>query len=468
MRRTLLAAVVLASGLGAAHAADLRDAWQAARQHHPDMAAAASVRAAADARRLQASRLWNPTLAAQAAGGAMGASTSIQGAAFSMPGSPPVPGVGFDTSARTGSGARWGLEARMPLYSPERSAQQRQLLLSADLADLQAASAQQQLMLRTAQLYLGAVLAQQQHQLLQHQQQTTDRAWSEAQDRFTLGDAPITDVREAEARARLTAAQAQAAEVEMQIARGALANITGWDAGKLPPLHAPAARAPAPLAPLAHWLDRAAQDNLQVRTQAQAVTLATQEAAKATRAAGSKVDLVAQAGGEHLSGSGRYGAASNTARQYLVGVQVQVPLYTGGQRPARLKELLHLQDKAAADLDSARLATAQQVQSTWLQLQAGDARIRALETAQQAAELRLQATQLGRTVGDRTTLELLQAHSDAVAAKSQLLQQQVRLVLDWLQLLALAGALDEAALAGTTQGEGAAPTPATAQPQHAR
>ena len=458
MRKLLLSTALLACGMGAAQAADLREAWLAARQQHPDMAAAAATRAAGEARRVQANRLWNPSVTAQAAAGAMGSQTSAQGAAFSMPGTPQTSGVGFDTSVRSGPGTRWGVEARMPLYNPERSAQGRQLLLSADLAELQAASVQQQLMLRTAQQYFSAVLAQQQRALLLRQQQATDRALKEAQDRFAMGDSPITDVREAEARAQANAALVQAADVEMQIARQALAQTTGWNPEQLPPLHLPASwgnvtaalHDGSALAPLPHWLDLAARDNLQVRTQAQALALAEQEATKAARFASTKVDLVAQAGGDHLSGTGRWGSASNSARQYMVGVQIQVPLYTGGQLDARHQELLRLQDKAQADLDSARLAVTQQVRTSWLHLQAGAARTQALESALRAAQIRLEATQLGRQVGDRTTLDLLQAHNDAMQSQSNLLGHQTRMAQERLQLMALTGQLDEAALQTAT------------------
>ena len=458
MRQSLLIAALLASGMSATQAADLRDAWLAARQQHPDMAAAAATRAAGEARRLQADRLWNPAVTAQGAAGAMGSRTSAQGAAFSMPGTPQTSGVGFDTSVNSGPGARWAVEARMPLYNPERSAQGQQLRLSADLAEIQAASVQQQLMLQTAQRYFAAVLSQQQYALLLRQQEATDRALKEAQDRFTLGDSPVTDVREAEARALANVAQTQAAQVEMQIAHQALAQTTGWNPAQLPPLQLPTPSGneaqhnadTQSLAALPHWLDLAARDNLQVRMQAQALALAEQETAKATRSASTKVDLVAQAGGDHLSGSGRWGSASNAARQYMVGVQIQVPLYTGGQLDARQQELLRLQDKAQADLDSARRSVAQQVHTTWLQLQAGASRSQALESARRAAQVRLEATQLGRQVGDRTTLDLLQAHNDAMQAQSHLLEHKARMAQARLQMLALADQLDEAALQSAT------------------
>jgi outer membrane protein len=274
-------------------------------------------------------------------------------------------------------------------------------------------------------------------------------------------------VREAEARALAVSAQVQAADIEMQIARQALAQTTGWNPTQLPPLHLPAqvdgaaaaASQEVAIAPLPEWLATAARDNLLVRTQTQALALAEQEAAKAARAASTKVDVVSQAGGDHLSGSGRWGAASNAARQFVVGVQIQVPLFTGGQQDARQQELLRLRDKAQAELDSTHLAIAQQVHATWLQLQAGAARTVALESAHRAAQSRLEATQLGREVGDRTTLELLQAQNDATLAASNLLQHRVRRAQDRLHLLALAGRLNEAALQSATDADRTLPSP---------
>ena len=46
MRKLLLSAALLACGIGAAQAADLHEAWLAARQQHPDMAAAMVTRPA--------------------------------------------------------------------------------------------------------------------------------------------------------------------------------------------------------------------------------------------------------------------------------------------------------------------------------------------------------------------------------------------------------------------------------------
>ena len=450
MRMKPLWAALLALGLTVAHAADLLQAWQAARQHDPDMAVAQSALQAGQARRDQASALWRPTVAATAAGGAMGSRTSTAGASFSAPAMGTSSDVAFNTSVDNGPGARWSIGARMPIYSPERTAQGRKLTLSADLADVQWQAAEQALMLQTAERYFAVALAQDALRLLQRQQTAVNKALVEAQDRFELGDAPVTDTHEAAARARGIDAQVLAAEVDLQIAQRALADTTGWSVDALQVAPAPALLASPALPALPQWLDQAAAANPGLRQQTLAAEVARQDVAQYARGAGTTADLVAQASREHLSGSGRYGHGSNTAQQHMVGVQVTVPLYTGGQRSARQQELLHLQTKAEAELDRALQQVAQQTRAAWLRLQSGAARTDAQNAALRASQARLDATQLGRQVGDRTTLDLLNAQNDAAGAELAMAQLRTSLTLERLRLLALTGQLDERALHAAT------------------
>jgi outer membrane protein len=215
----------------------------------------------------------------------------------------------------------------------------------------------------------------------------------------------------------------------------------------LPPANAAGTDAAASRS-LEQWQSQALDSNLALRLQALRVQSAQEEAAKYSAAASSTLDLVAQIGQDRISGNGDFGSASNTSGQRMVGVQWSMPVFTGGMRDARQQEALRLQDQAQAELEAARQQTAQQVQSAWLALQTGPARLAALAAAQQASTARLGATQLGRQVGDRTTLDLLQAENDAGAAALALVQARSELLLARLQLSALAGVLDDAQLDG--------------------
>ena len=427
-------------------AADLVDAWRAAQTHDPEFAAAQAARDAGQARREQGASLWRPTLQFSGAAGVGTNETSTTGARFSAPGFGTLDGASFDTSVTNGNLWRWSLQAKQPLINRERDASKRQLELSADAADLEWRVTQQALMLRVAERYFDAALAAEALRVQQRQQVAVERALAEAQDRFKLGDAPVTDTHEASARAEGVRAEVLAAQAALQLKRSALADATGWTDTALQTLALPQGSAPQDVAALQQWLAEVRSANLQLRLLATQIDVARQEAAKHSAMASASVDLVAMAGQDRLSGSGAYGSASNSLNNSMIGVQLNVPLYSGGYRSAREQETLRLADKAVADADRQAQQVAQATRAAWLGLTVGASRLAALNEALRASRSRLEATRLGRKVGDRTTQELLNAENDAAAAELAVQQARVTLLVDRLRLAALAGSLDETQL----------------------
>ena len=193
-------------------------------------------------------------------------------------------------------------------------------------------------------------------------------------------------------------------------------------------------------------ISQALDNNPLLRMQAGQVQVAQQEVAKFSALGSSTLDVVAQAGQDRLTGSGDFGSASNTSNQRMIGLQWTMPLYAGGYRSARQEEVLRLEEKARAELERSRQHISQQTRGTWLALQTGPARLAALNAAHQASLARLDATRLGRQVGDRTTLDLLQAQNDASSAELALVQARSELILSRLQMDAWLGQLDTAHL----------------------
>ena len=429
-----------------AQAMDLMEAWQATRQHDPQSAVSQASRQAGETRRTQAASLWRPAVMLSASAGRMTGETEMTGAHFSAPGLGQSDGVGFATSVNNGTSTRWTLSARQPLFNLERKAQGRQLELAADVAELEWQSAQQDLMLQTTQRYFDVLLVGNKLTLLREQQKAVELALTEAKDRFALGDKPVTDTHEASARAHALRAQVLATQDELALVRSALTDATGVADPALQGLSGTANVLPTSLQPLTHWLAEASGKNPLLRMQSASVQAAQQEVAKYSKAAATTLDLVAQAGRDQLSGNGNFGSASNTASQQMIGLQLNLPLYTGGYRNAKQEEALRLQDKASAELERAKQQISQQTRAAWLALQTGSARLLALAESHKASAARLDATRLGRQVGDRTTLDLLQAQTDASSATLALLQARIELLIKQLRLQALAGQLNEPAL----------------------
>ena len=130
----------------------------------------------------------------------------------------------------------------------------------------------------------------------------------------------------------------------------------------------------------------------------------------------------------------------------MVGVQVNIPLYTGGMRSAKEREAVALADKAEADLQQAQTTVGQQARLLWSAREADAARVRALEEALKAAASRLDATYLGRAVGDRTTLNVLNAQTDHANTAQSLAEARVSAVMNQLRLAAMTSQLDEGEL----------------------
>ena len=430
-----------------AMAAGLMEAWQAAMQNDKEYAVARAAHAAAQPRRDQAAALWRPTVGVVGTVGVATNESEMRGAQFSAPGFGQSRDAGFSTSVTNGSASRWAIAATQPLYDPKRRAERQQLSTSADLADLQWQEAGQRLMLRTVERYLDLALAEEAVRVHRQQLDAVEKAVVEAKDRFMLGDAPVTDTHEAGARLAALRAQVLAAESDVLVRRNLLANTTGLSYGAL------AARLPgrdagrmSPLQPLEFWLDEAQSHNPEIRTRLLAADVARQEATKHGRSSSVTVDLVAQVGRDRLSGSGDFGSASNRGMNRMIGIQVSMPLFTGGYRSAREEEALRLADKAAAEVQHTREQVAQQVRLAWLGLSVGAERVRALEQALSASLARLAATRLGRGVGERTTLDLLDAENESATSSLALAQARIALLMDRLRLAALIGRLDEAAL----------------------
>ncbi|MEB2398811.1 MAG: TolC family protein [Alcaligenaceae bacterium] len=446
MRASLLA-VPLACHAQAPAAVDLAEAWRAAMQSDKEYAVARAAHAAAQPRRDQAAALWRPNVGLVGSVGVATHESETRGAQFSAPGFQQTSGVGFNTSVTSGTSTRWAVAAKQPLYNETRRAEQRQLSTSVDLADLQWQTAWQALMIRTAERYFDLALADETVRVLGQQLDAVQRAATEARDRYKLGAAPVTDTHEAGARLATVRAQLLAAESDVQVKRNLLADTTGLPAGTLAArLPGAGAKRSSPLQPLESWQNEAQSGNPEIRAQVLAAEVAKHEAAKYSVKSSASVDLVAEVGRNRLSGSGDFGSAANSGNSWAVGIQLSVPLYTGGYRSAKEEEALRLTGKAMAEVARTRERVAQQVRSAWLGLSVGAERIRALEQAMHASQARRDATRLGHAVGERSTLDLLNAENEASASRLALSQARIGLLLDHLRLAALVGRLDEAAL----------------------
>ena len=440
-----------------AWAQDLLTVWQAAREHDRTLAVARAAHAASQTGRDQAAALRRPTVSAVLGAGWGQSSTRMDGAQFSAPGMGSSSGVDFATSAR-GTATRAAIVAQYPIINRGREASRAQLELGADMGDVAWRAAQSELALRTAEHYFVLAVAQERLRVAERQALALDKAATEARDRFDVGDSPITDMHEADAALAGVRAQVEAARLQVELSRQTLAQSTG--------LSAPSAQLPARSQPpdggLQDWIDAAQARSPQVQLAQQAVTMAGQELNRRRAGNAASLDLVAQAAQQRIDGRGSFGSSGNRNRDGSVSVLLTVPIYDGGLAGAQALEGARLLDKAQAQLDLAREQVTEQVRAAWLGWQAGQARVAALEQGFTASAARLDATRLGREVGDRTLLDVLNAENDHARATLTLAEARVDQVASRLRLAALVNRLDEALLGEVNAGLASDAVPAAA------
>jgi len=317
-----------------------------------------------------------------------------------------------------------------------------QLNKQAQIAEVQLTLNEQQLMQRVAQAYFDTLMSADTLSTLKSQQVAVAEALASAQERFKEGDVAVIDTHETQARYDLLVSQVLEAESNLQLSRAALADITGNQDAVLVPLPQKAKLPIAINGDLQSWLARAQSNHPSVHAQKLQQEIAHTESGKFQAKYAPVVNLVALAGGDRLQGlSGN--DADVTNRQMSLGVQLTIPLYSGGMREARYQEALALEDKVRNQTEFVRQQAAREARTAWLAVSTGQGQVKALEQAERSAEIKLDSTRVGRDVGDRTTLDVLNSEQELYNTRLALYRSRYQTLLALLNLSAAAGELSE-------------------------
>jgi outer membrane protein len=121
--------------------------------------------------------------------------------------------------------------------------------------------------------------------------------------------------------------------------------------------------------------------------------------------------------------------------------QLSVPLYQGGGEYATIRQAKETLGQRRLDLDTARDQVQSNVTQAWGQLQAAKAQIEATQAQVTAAEIALNGVREEARVGQRTTLDVLNAQQDLVNARAALVTAQRDRVVASYSVLATVGSL---------------------------
>ncbi len=430
-----------------AHAFDLLDAWHATFQIDPTLAAARAGAEVGQKKTEQSHALKLPQVNFTAGAGLTNAYNKISDAQFSAPGMGSATGANFTTQTNQGTDLRWNVSIEQPIFDAEHFTAARQLTRQAEMAEVKLGAEEQQLMLRVSKAYFDVLLAEDNLYSIKAQRAAVGEALKVAKARFDEGDLPITDSNEAVARDDLLASDQLEVETALQIKRAILADFTGDTSNTLSCLNDQTDFQKFNGGAMADWVSLAQANSPNLRIQSIHRDIARDEIDKHRATNAPVLNLLAQAGQEQLSGMGGGFNSGLSNHAFSIGMQLTIPIFTGGMRDAKMGEAVALEQQAGYELEAMRLKAGQEARATWLGVTVGQSRVKALLQALHSSQVKLEATRLGREVGDRTNLDVLNAEQEYFNATRSLSLARYQLLLAYLGLYASVGNLDETHLA---------------------
>ncbi len=297
----------------------------------------------------------------------------------------------------------------------------------------------QELILRLTTAYLEALLAADQLRLAMAQRDAYEQNQISNQRLLEKGAGTRTDM--LETRARFELALAQVAEAENQVAhkRNELAVIIGMEPGTLDTLAGSLPNLPLMPATLPEWERIARERSPEIRAQQYSVEYADAEARRSRAGHYPRVDLVASHSQNTADSLFTFNQQSTVNS---VGVQMSLPLYSGGGVDAQTRQAAAKLSAARAELDATTQKVLVEVRRQYQQLLSSQVRMQAMEQAERSAAEAVEATRKSVAGGQRVNLDVLTALQQLYLTRRDLSEARHSHLLAYLRLHAAAGMLD--------------------------
>jgi outer membrane protein len=251
--------------------------------------------------------------------------------------------------------------------------------------------------------------------------------------RLESGNVTATDVAQSESRLAVGRTQLFTAEANYESSRAVYRQVVGIDPGRL-----------VPASPVDRFVPRAA---------AAASAAATSEHPNVTAAQfnvdAATIQVKIAEGALHptvsLQGSVQqsYDTTLNGIRAFSAAVtgQLSVPLYQGGAEYAAIRQAKETQGQKRLDLNVSRDQARATVLQAWAQLEAAKRSIESTKAQVKSAEAALDGVREEARLGQRTTLDVLNAQQELVNARIAMVSAQRDRVVNSYSVLAAVGRL---------------------------
>ncbi|MCY1271464.1 Outer membrane protein TolC precursor [compost metagenome] len=332
------------------------------------------------------------------------------------------------------------LRLRQTLFDKRKMAEYRQGDRRTEYSNAVFDTRRQEAAINLAGRYFNVLLARESIELAQAKLRAFEEQLDLASRSMELGEGSRTDVDDAAARRDLAEAELIEAEDNLLVARRLLQEYLGVLPESLATLRGDFATSPPQPNNLQDWLARAKADNPAIRASRYSVDVAEEEMKKARAGHWPTLDFVA---GYTYGKSETISTLDQKNRYSSVGLEVNIPLYSGGGVSAQARQAVANRDKAEEDLKASREEVLSETTREFHGVQSGAARIRALETAVRSSQQSIISSRKGFQAGTRTNVDILNAEEQYYSARRDLFEAKLRYLVSRLRLAASVGGLGD-------------------------
>ena len=339
----------------------------------------------------------------------------------------------------------YGVTITQPIFNYASYAKYKQNLIQSSLSDKQLIKAQQNLIFRVSNVYFETLMAMDEIKLLQAQYSAIKAQLAEAEARFELGLISITDVNEAKTKEALLKIDKIDAIQKLKIKKRQIESITGILPGRLKPLNS--VMTFTKLENQAEeWVSMALENSLEIQIKKDEVQIADREIDIRSGDRYPTIDAMARRSRDWDKGGYPYGSVANKGVRSFsdtIGLEVNIPIYSGGYASSRVREGRLLKLKIKEDEEYLRRQIELEVRENYLNLQSNFAEINAYQQALLSAEITLDSTNLGFQVGLRNSVDVLRAQQVFFDAEKEMLKARYNYLINQVKLKQSVGMLSK-------------------------
>jgi len=406
-------------------AEDLLDVFAMSLKTDPQLLAESSSRQAVAELESQAKALFLPQVGLSANAGRVWQDTSSS--------------QNFVSGKRQSDEHGYSLSITQPLYRRQNFVQREQADIAIESAQASYQIVEQALIVRVAERYFDALGRDDDVTFAIAEREAITQQLEQTQQRFDVGLATITDVVESQAAYDLANASVISAENELANSRERLRETSGSYSQSLSQLKPESPLVSPEPENIDEWSNVALSQNPSLLVAKSAVDNAGQNIELQKTGHYPTLDIVGQKSYNSQSDSS-FGGSSKTDQE-SIGLQFNLPIYSGGSVQSKTRESEHRLNQAMQNEEQQRRSVVRQSRESYNGVISGISRVKALKQAVASNEKALESTEAGYEVGTRTTVDVLNVRRDLFRARRDYASSRYDYILSSLRLKQAAGTI---------------------------